>query len=1015
MQRVVRSSLVGLLTIAGLAACGDKVTVPPPTTAPLDQTVHSVTVSPASVTLAVGAKVTMAASVDAGAGVTVRTVAWSSSNTAVATVDPAGGVVTGVSAGTATIIAAATADPNVKGAGAVTVTAGGGGTPSLSIGQLTTTVCQGAALAPPCNTVTANLGNFGTGAGAGYTGQLDVVLNVDPNGATLKQISGTLTCGTATQVITQALSAASGSNGAEASAAPVTLSFPTTQFDQTTGVPKLLNTAPNGPNANPCTLTAQVQTTATSNNTVNASNSQTLTLNNNDGAIVTTTTSGSTATDANGFPWKAGDLSVKVLPVLYSGRTPNLVGASFAGSTVVSGTLAGPTQSVAAVTGGTTLKWTNTTSANTATNRVGQLTLTGGNDANGFPLATAPGTFITDSNGNDVALVQLNPPLAAQVRLDNQSPAAPIVFQIPARQQQWVSGGVTVSGTVIKTPYAFSGASATNSPAVQGDATANFRSGGDNGGVGKEVLTFFVGDNTVFTSGFLLGGGTQIGAANCPTTGLTQVADASTITPSQTNTKYSVRVIDTDALGNIRCADLGTNTALAAGTLATTGFFGVDVGLPSANFIQAASSVADLDVCPFTVGGVQQVPAAGAPCGSGGAAIKSFQLALLDDASGFSGTPVNTILTRLDPTAGPTATFSACVIGSGGSCTNTSARGVAAVLADNGSGTDGYYTYSAQVLDLARNPTNPSTLTRRTLVDRAAPVMGGIQVPSTIASPNSAPSANFNTSATDNIDLNQTDFTLAYPITPTGAAVALAIRSQQTAATALGTPFATTGAGLTPTKSFFYAVSPFVRTVSTTGAADAPQSNAQLPTTITGRVYDAAGNVSAPSTANIAAANIPFAPATLAQPQTAYAALQSNGATFSTFAVTNAATNISNCSATQCPTPANPVSVAIIAQATGTEQAGPPTFQFLNPFTQVQFYYQDPASTEWILFDTQTAAGVSDNTTATIRTFTWTSKLFDPPLSAGSGTTLKVLAIGVNNAGDGLATAVNVNIALTNP
>ena len=30
MQRVVRSTLVGLLTVAGLTACGDKITVPPP-------------------------------------------------------------------------------------------------------------------------------------------------------------------------------------------------------------------------------------------------------------------------------------------------------------------------------------------------------------------------------------------------------------------------------------------------------------------------------------------------------------------------------------------------------------------------------------------------------------------------------------------------------------------------------------------------------------------------------------------------------------------------------------------------------------------------------------------------------------------------------------------------------------------------------------------------------------------------------------------------------------------------
>src|SRR5437763_631389 len=52
MQRVVRSTLVGLLTVAGLTACGDKITVPPQTTTPVGTVVHSVTLSPASVTVA---------------------------------------------------------------------------------------------------------------------------------------------------------------------------------------------------------------------------------------------------------------------------------------------------------------------------------------------------------------------------------------------------------------------------------------------------------------------------------------------------------------------------------------------------------------------------------------------------------------------------------------------------------------------------------------------------------------------------------------------------------------------------------------------------------------------------------------------------------------------------------------------------------------------------------------------------------------------------------------------------
>src|SRR5437764_587308 len=76
MQRVVRSTLVGLLTIAGLTACGDKVTIPAPVTTPVGNVVHQVTVSPSAASINVGGTFTFAASVDADAGVSNRTVTW---------------------------------------------------------------------------------------------------------------------------------------------------------------------------------------------------------------------------------------------------------------------------------------------------------------------------------------------------------------------------------------------------------------------------------------------------------------------------------------------------------------------------------------------------------------------------------------------------------------------------------------------------------------------------------------------------------------------------------------------------------------------------------------------------------------------------------------------------------------------------------------------------------------------------------------------------------------------------
>src|SRR6476660_5043747 len=104
MQRVVRSTLVGLLTVAGLTACGDKITVPPQTTIPPSTVVRSVTVSPPSVSIPVNGTAQLAASVNADAGVTDRTVTWTTSSATIATVD-ANGLVTGRAAGSATITA----------------------------------------------------------------------------------------------------------------------------------------------------------------------------------------------------------------------------------------------------------------------------------------------------------------------------------------------------------------------------------------------------------------------------------------------------------------------------------------------------------------------------------------------------------------------------------------------------------------------------------------------------------------------------------------------------------------------------------------------------------------------------------------------------------------------------------------------------------------------------------------------------------------------------------------------
>ena len=296
MQRVVRSTLVGLLTLAGLTACGDKVTVPPQTTTPVGTVVHRVTVTPDNLQLKVGDKVTLAASVDADAGVTDRTVTWSSSNTAVATVD-ATGLVTAVAGGNATIIAKSKADANVSGAAAVTVAAVVNA--SLTVGQINQTVCV---VGGACTSIPANLSNV--------AGQLDVTLNVDPGTQTVSGVDLIMNCGGAdTVVATQNLGSADKAPVAEESTAPVTLSFNTAAFNSTSGAVAFKNGA--------CTIKGRVRTTA---GTQTASSTTSLTLNNAD-ILVATTTIPNSAPAANGLVWRGGAVTVSAVPVMYSGAT----------------------------------------------------------------------------------------------------------------------------------------------------------------------------------------------------------------------------------------------------------------------------------------------------------------------------------------------------------------------------------------------------------------------------------------------------------------------------------------------------------------------------------------------------------------------------------------------------------------------------------------------------------------------------------------------------------------------
>jgi hypothetical protein len=528
MQRVVRSSLIGL-SLIGLAACGDKVNIEPrDTVIPLEQ-VLSVAVVPSTLQLVVGGPTaSVVATVTATPGITNRAVNWSSSNTAVATVTAAG-VVSAVAPGTAAIVATSQADTKVTGAAAVTVAAQQPVTVSISSFQQT--ICAGAV----CNTVNATLSNV--------SGQLDVNLNVEAGQQILRSVTGILKIGTDSMVVTQTISnQAPVSIDAEASAAAiVTLTFNTAAFNATTGVPTLHNGV--------ATFRAIA---VTASGTQGATSNTTLTLNNTDvvasAAITTTPSTGqvATATDNAGLVWRGGAVSVQVVTVMYT------TGRSIASATVtlnnVDPTL--PTTTNFAILRNALIGQGITTSSTTITTIPGAATFANSTTAPGVGNSTIPflGVTVTTVDAAGQPGPGFVTPVASAIRLDNRAPTAgAYVFNTQSTSNNW-TGSLFVFNTAAGNGYT---AAVTCALVIVPASVGN-----DCNGVDKVTTAFQW--------------------APFGTTTWTTVTAASAIPASNTNTAYILRFIDTDAIGN-------TVTTNVAGT------FGVDLTAPTLAITGAAN------------------------------------------------------------------------------------------------------------------------------------------------------------------------------------------------------------------------------------------------------------------------------------------------------------------------------------------------------------------------------------------------------------------------------------------
>jgi Bacterial Ig-like domain (group 2) len=1033
MQSVVRSTFVlGLFAFAGLTACGDKVTVPPPVS--VDSTVHIVTVSPPSVQLKIGDKVTLAASVDAGPGVTDRTVTWSSSNSAVASVDQTG-TVTAVSGGNATIIAASKANPAVQGASAVSVAASVAAT--ITIANINQTTCS---FLGSCNSVPANL--------AAIMGQIDVTMNVDPGTQTLAGVdlimncSGTGNSGTDTVVASQNIGASDKAPlGSEAAAAPVQLSFNTASFNATTGAVSFRN--------GNCTIKGRARTSAA---TQAGSNTENLVLANPDAMIGNMVSTLQAINPNTGLNWHGGNVTISAVPVFFTpGRSAVSTTLGYEGK---SGTVnSGGPQSVTFIDTNNPAS-TNTLNidgitANNSENTVVAFSVdnSGNNffNPNGFAIVTAA-SYLANPGGNTPGAGGV-PPFGGTnpFRLDTQKP---------------VSGGLALANNSVQNtgPNSFLNASFV----FAGTAAAGYQ--------GADTLHV----SPISTGSVTLCAATSI-ISNCDFNGVdsvtvifqtstsasgtfTTVTSPASLAETATNTSNLLRQITTDKLGNADTSWVCTTGAcpqFATSAAPASAKFGVDKTPPTQTQTggevqgNAYNNPATPGNYIFNITDPGTVGSSGIGTYAGPGTILVAQVrqwngfTTSSSVAGFENvneTNCNGVIflcnanrPLLGETLGayPPGNTVPCTIGRFNASSSKAGPNALPVVAANGTTVgfctpipftpggvqpnqtipssnnffNGYYTTSIISSDQANNISSVYTAT--VLGDNTIPIVLNIDVPPTITgNATTALPAN----VTDNVGQGVGDFVASWPEVTYGA---------------LGTfEYAvTTGPGvafdnvLTNTATITPTVPNFILQLQTNNGVAAPANTTALVNTTNATAFIVA--------AQDPSANIGFTNVTVASQPTNFVGSGTNFATSNFtggFSIAPLAANVSNGPASV--TPANPTTVVITAAASGT------TGIFTNPFVATQLWYRPTGGPIWFLAPATDAvpAGVTTSDNGVTRTwnyaFTWNPPAKTPASHLGGPITLTpatattivldVVIIGINSKGDGVQTPIST-ITLTNP
>ena len=651
MSKLYRSLLWSGLVAAGVAACGDDVTVVGPA-----KVVHSVTVVPDGATISVGGTVTLTAAVNADSGL-ATTVTWKSSDVAKATVD-ANGKVTGVAAGSVGITACSTANTAVCGGATVTVTAGP--TVTISIQSITT----GATFIP------VNVNNV--------AGQIDVSLNLDPGTQGVSEVDVLIDNVVAAK---QTFATAVRADTSKANAAVILLSVNTADFNPATGATSYKNGAR--------VLTAKV---VLANGSQKATQGTNLYFNNANTFVATPTYTGTTASAtgtsgaSTGLAFKRGGVTWGVLPVIYTTGQTLAVGStlSFGGCDVTFGTRTLPLAAPATGSSTWTAAFPQTETGGAAATNVQDYEFDSTGGCAAF-LPNGEGVTVTgvDNLGNAITFAPLPPPnVPVLIRLDNQAPGAPTFVANPnGRQSGWINGAVTIGN---------------NSGATSNAWLAN---GSADQGIGGGVVTA-----TSYLRFIRVDASGTTGSTVTAARGATAASTLTTPAPSAGFNSYCAVISARDELGNesalpasgSACTGppIASFTAVAAQSLR----FGVDIAPPTIAFSGGLGSNARINTA--TVAAEFQVTVA--------------DTGLVGNSGMLAGAPViGTVQIRNAALTPPSA--ASCFIGvfAGGACGNGTAgfsyAGLPLVPTTTvaGSGTVGYYSYSSLAQDAAGNQTAP--------------------------------------------------------------------------------------------------------------------------------------------------------------------------------------------------------------------------------------------------------------------------------------------------------------------